>query len=549
MKTKNIKLAAVLLLLFGCQQEVIQLEDPIVTPPVTSGTKGNADFTKFVAIGNSFVAGVQAGALFTDAQNNSLPAIMAKQFAFSGVGGGAFIQPSIKATLGYNLFVSPNPGSDNRVIGRLLLQYGTSKDCVTGLPSPKPSAQLYPLGNLEAVPNPQVNPAFIYTGGKATLNNFGIPAITLGQSLTPATGNWLNPNPAVGFSPFYARLAPPTGTASTSTIIGDAAAAGGTFFMFYLGLDDFFLHAAFGGDPTKAPLTSTSAFAGQYQAAINALLSSNPNLKGVLGNFPDIFVMPHFTSVSYNPIPLDAATASAVSSGFAGYNAALDALVANAAAFGISPELAAQIATRKVSFTASCTNRILITDETLTDLGPYFDGLKNTGAITAAQRTALTPYQRVRQTTATDIIPLSTGSVLGTLVGGNPSQVNGVTVPLGDNYALIPSEITQIKAARDAFNATVSSTVAANSTRLALADINAALAGLVAAKAGVMNGVTITPNINPPTGIYSEDGVHPNTRGYAYLSTVFISAINAKFGATVPQTDISQYSATALPIP
>lgn len=44
-----------------------------------------------------------------------------------------------------------------------------------------------------------------------------------------------------------------------------------------------------------------------------------------------------------------------------------------------------------------------------------------------------------------------------------------------------------------------------------------ALATLVTNKAGVYNEVTITPNINPPTGIYSEDGVHPNNRGYAFL--------------------------------
>ncbi len=49
--------------------------------------------------------------------------------------------------------------------------------------------------------------------------------------------------------------------------------------------------------------------------------------------------------------------------------------------------------------------------------------------------------------------------------------------------------------------------------------------------------------------MYSEDGVHPNSRGYAFLSRVFIEAINAKFGATVPLTDVSQYSATGLPIP
>ena len=81
----------------------------------------------------------------------------------------------------------------------------------------------------------------------------------------------------------------------------------GTFFMFWLGLDDFFLHAAFGADPTKAPLTTTQLSRGNMDAAIGALLGSNPNLKGVVGNFPNIFKMPHFTSVTYNPVPLDAA--------------------------------------------------------------------------------------------------------------------------------------------------------------------------------------------------------------------------------------------------
>src|SRR5690606_36494824 len=111
----------------------------------------------------------------------------------------------------------------------------------------------------------------------------------------------------------YARVAYP-GT-GTSTIIDDATAAGGSFFLFWLGLDDFFLHAAFGGDPTKAPLTNALAFDGQYGAAIGLLLGSNPDLKGVVGNFPNIFAMPHFTAVAYNPIPLDANTAGAVNAG------------------------------------------------------------------------------------------------------------------------------------------------------------------------------------------------------------------------------------------
>jgi hypothetical protein len=530
---KNLKflyiLSAALLISTSCEQELIELTPPEVVTPVDSGTPGSASFTKFVAIGNSFVAGVQGGALFTAGQNNSLPAIMAAQFAKPGVGGGAFVQPSINASLGWNLFVTQPFLADNTkpILGRMLLQ---------GTP-PRPTPQAYAPGNLEALPNPGANLGFIYTGGKATLNNFGVPAIVLGQALIPETGAWAGAGVDPRFSPFYGRLAMPPG--GTTTIIGDAAAAGGSFFLFWLGLDDFFLHAAFGADPARAPLTpatgaGAASFDLQYGGAIQALLGSNPNLKGVVGNFPDIFKMPHFTSVVYNPIPLDATKATALTNTLANnYNGFLNAM-ANAGAI-----TAAERDKRLISFVAG-QNKVLIVDETLTDL---------TAAMNANGAGALVAYARARQTTVADKLPLAAGSVIGTIVGGNPDLVNGVSVPLADQYVLIPTEIEAINNARVAYNATVQAIVTANTTRLALADVNAALDGLVTAQAGVYNGVTITPNINPPTGIYSEDGVHPNARGYAFLSRVFISAINAKFGATVPLTDISKYSATALPIP
>jgi hypothetical protein len=530
---KNFKfisiLALGLLITVSCEQELIVTTPPVVvTPDPITGAPGSADFSKFIAVGNSFVAGVQGGALFTEGQNNSLPAIMAKQFAVSGVGGGDFVQPSINATLGYNLFITQPILSDptKPVLGRMLLQGA----------SPKPTPQAYGVGELEALPNPSLNPGFIYTGGKATLNNFAIPAIVLGQSLIPQTGAWAGAGVDPRFSPFYGRLAYP-GT-GTSTIIGDAAAAGGSFFMFWLGLDDFFLYAAFGGDPSKAPLTPASGagangFDLQYGAAIGTLLGSNANLKGVVGNFPDIFKMPHFTSVTWNALPLDAATAASVTTSLANnYNAFLDGMVL---ATVITADEAAK---RKVTYVAG-QNGILMNDETLTDLSAYMAG----------PYAGLLPYATARQTKNTDILPLSAGSVIGTSVGGDPNKVYGVSVPLPDQYVLIPTEITAINNARAAFNATVAATVNANSSRLALADIDAAMTGLVGAGAAVLNGVTITPNINPPTGFYSEDGAHPNSRGYAFLSRTFIAAINAKFGATVPLTDVSLYSATALPIP
>ena len=518
MRNINRLLYSILFLATACSQDVITLEEPV--GPVEANCEGveagSADFTRFVAIGNSFVAGFQAGALFTEGQNNSLAAILNKQFECAGA-PSEFVQPSINTTYGYNIFVSPNPVG-NVVLGRMLLQGA----------SPRPTPQ---VSGPEAIPNPAVNPSFIYPGGKASLNNFGVQAIVLGQALIPETGNWAGAGVDPRFNPFYGRLAYPGN--GTSTLLTDVIAAQGTFFLFWLGMDDFLLHAAYGGDPAKAPLTAAAAFDAQYKLAVGGLLASNPELKGVVANFPNIFKMPHFTLVAWNAVPLDAATAGSLTSGLAiNYNAFLDGMATN----GL---ITAEEAAKRTLTYAAGQNAVLITDETLTDLSPYMAG----------PYAGLLPYARARQTTRSDIMPFNAASVIGTAIGGDPTKVYGVSVPLPDQYALIPSEIAAIEGARVAFNATVKTVADANSTRVAFADVDQALETLITAQLMVLNNVSLTANINPPTGIYSEDGIHPNSRGYAYLSRAFITAINTTFGATLLPTDVSKYKATGLPIP
>src|SRR5688572_26745795 len=238
-KLLYILLSSVIILATGCEQELIETtpaEQDLtnISPDPCTGSPGSADFSKFVAVGNSFVAGMQAGALFDEGQANSLPAILNKQFACVG-GSSTFNQPNINASLGWNLFVTQPFLTDNTqpIFGRMLLQYGDNISCSTLQPSPLPTMQAYPVGITEAIPNPIANPSFLYLGNKTELNNFGVSAITLGQLLTPGTGNWGDPDPAEGFNPFYARFASNPGS---SRIIQDVAAAGGTFFMFWAGL-------------------------------------------------------------------------------------------------------------------------------------------------------------------------------------------------------------------------------------------------------------------------------------------------------------------------
>lgn len=536
MKKHTIYISAILLIASSCKQDVITLEQP--TPAsTTTPSKGSLDFSKYVAIGNSLTSGYQAGALFTEGQQNSFPLILSKQFSLAQGTTLAFNQPDINSVNGYNsTYSDPTHGI---ILGRLVLYAadGVSADAVPtpsgypGVPAPYNTADL---------PGP-------YTGDRTKLNNFGVPGILLGQVLIPQTGGPSSGNPY--YNGLYARFASNPGV---STIIGDAIAAQPTFFTFDLGNNDILGYATTGGDGS-IPLTTTANFQTYYGTAIAALLNpaTNPNNpKGVVSTIPDVTSIPFFLTVKWNAIPLDATTAAAVNAGFAGYNQILDEIIGNAtlmAGFGFS---ASDLGSRKISFNASSNNSILITDETLTDLGSVFDYLTANSLITPAQRTALVPYEQVRQTTSKDFITLTAGGVLGTLVNNDPTMVNGVTVPLADKYVLLPSEIAEIQTATTAFNGIITTVANTYSSNIAVADVNAVFKSLITSTFVVSDNVTIMPSFAPPFGAFSEDGVHPNSRGYAYLANIFIDAINAKFGPStyVPKASLSDYKGVGLPL-
>lgn len=540
-KYKILTLAFTLLLALGCEQEPIDLKPAEVTPPVTpTGDKGSLDLTKFVTIGNSLVAGTRSGALFTDGQNESLGKIMAKQLAYAG-GSEVFNQPDINSVNGFSS--SPAPGL---VLGRLIFFDPDGKGPRGPAPTPAgtpartvtcPSLVLTP-----AVPAPfnsgQAPAAF--TGNKAALNNFGVPGIILVQTLIPQTGG--PPTNNTAYNGLYARFASNPGT---STILGDAIAAQPTFFLIEIGNNDVLGYATSGASGA-IPMTSVSDFTTYYNTLISTILAARPDAKGVVANIPDVTALPFFFTITYNYIPLDEATATAVMTGLAGYNAAVDAL--KSPNFGGAFGTAEQLDARKVSFTASKTNRILIADETAVDFGPGWDALVAGEFMTAEDRAKLEPYRKVRQATETDLITLSAGSIIGSCVNNNPQAVNGISIPLADQYVLLPSETQEIKTRTADFNSIIADAVANSNNRLALADVNTAFNTFVTNKGDVVDGFPITPSIFPPYAGFSEDGFHPNGRGYAYLANIFISAINAKFGATIPKAKINDYAGNRTPV-
>lgn len=512
-------------LMIGCEQEVAEL-----TPPQEIvGEPGTADFTVFVSLGNSLTAGFQAGALFTEGQNNSYPAIMANQFAMVSE-NNSFDQPDINSVNGYNSTLS-NPGG-GIIRGRLVLFDADGTGPGTPVPAPAGTPGMPAPYNTADLPA-------AFTGNKSELNNFGVPGILLGQVLTPLTGGPSSGNPA--YNALYARFATNPGT---STIIGDAIAKNPTFFSFWLGNNDVLGYATTGGSGAVA-LTDPAAFETQYAAAITQLLAVSADIKGVVATIPDVTTIPFFTTVKYNAVTLDQTKVDQLNPAFAGYNAALDGL--KNPAFGGAFGTAAQLDARKITYAVG-SNPILIADKNAQDLGDGFDALQGAGAITPAQRAALAPYEQVRQASSADIITLSAGSVLGTLVGGNPQLINGVTIPLADQYVLLPAEITAVKERTVAFNNIINDIVADNAARLALADINAKFTSVVTLETRMVDGIPVNATFAPPAGLFSPDGVHPNNRGSAYIARVFVEAINAKFGSTVPLPNIATYNSTGLPV-
>ncbi len=552
MKTNKIASIVILTLLFvgACKQTPIE-PVTVTPPPGPDPDPGSAVLTKFVAVGDSYVAGMQGGALFDAGQSTSIPKILATQFALAG--GGTFNQPDINSVNGFNPTFSVVP---TVIVGRLVLfDADGSLDpdgagCqVSRSAAPRPTnspASTSTCPSTVATPvmpapynsaQSPLDPSFLFAGDKLTLNNFGVPGARIFHAGINNYGQ---------LNPLYGRFATDP---LNVPLIADAASKLGTFHLFNFGAFDILNYATTGGVASNNgtgtnDMTDIGTFTAAYNGTIGAILL-NPTTQVVLVNIPDFTTLPFFTTVLYNQIEFkstncsDAATIAGLNGLFAGYNAALDGLLA-----GSYPGLTAdEVARRKVVYKYG-KNPVLISDETLTDLGAALNGISP----------ALAQFGKTRPATSTDVITLSAGGALGTCAPGPPTGVPaaqwiyGVSAPLPDQFVLIPSETSDILARTALFNGVINDVATANSTRVVVADINTAYKNLLASKVYVSDGVTITPSFAPPAGAFSEDGIHPNSRGCAFTANVIIDAINAKFTAVIPKASLGAYSGTGLPV-
>ena len=471
-------------------------DQPVVQVPVTAGT---ANFSKYVALGNSLSAGYMDGALYIKGQENSWTKILSDQFKLAG--GGEFRIPYMNDNNGA-LLLGGNIITENRLYFR---QTDDDGNPVTPSPTRLPLDQFPPTTEIGV---PLTGP----------FNNMGVPGAKVFHLLAPGYGNVAGV-PSGASNPYFVRFA----SSPSTTILADAAAQSPTFFSLWIGNNDILSYATTGGigvnqisntDPSTYganDITNPNVFASAYSAIVDQMTANGA--KGVVANIPDVTTIPYFTTVPFNPVPLDAAKAGALNSGYAAYNGGL------AVALGAGYISADEKAKRTIQFVEG-QNPVVIVDSYLTNLSAL----------------GLPSY---RMATAEDLIILPASAYIGTLVGGNPNAINGVSVPLADQWVLSKNEVDEVKTANEAFNAIIASVAA--SKGLAFVDAKQLMTDL--SQGGIVsNGFTLTSALVFGTA-FSLDGIHPTARGYALLANEFSKAINQTYGSTLPMVDISKYNA------
>lgn len=460
-------------------------DDEVTTVVEAPATPGTANFSKYVALGDSFAAGYSDGALFIKGQEGSYVNILAQQF--TPAGGGVFKTPLMNDNIGGLLL------GGNVIAGQRMYFNGSAPVTLSNMPTTDVGTKI--------------------TG---PFNNLGIPGAKSYHLVASGYGSLAGVATGVA-NPYFARFA----TSATTTALADAVAQTPTFFSLWIGGNDVLGYATSGGIGVNQTgnlnpatyggndITDPNVFASVYSTLVTSLTSAGA--KGVVANLPYVSTLPYFTTVPFNPVALDAASASQLNVGYAAYNGGLQYAVS------VGLLTSTEATRRTINFKAGA-NAVVIDDSYLTNLIGY----------------GIPSY---RHATNEDLLVLPSSSFIGTKVGGDATKVNGVSVPLADKWILTKDEIAEIKVATDAYNVTIKAI--ADAKGLAFVDTKSIMA-LLSTNGLESNGFTLTSTY-VTGGAFSLDGVHPSPRGYALIANAFMTAINAKYTSTLKPVNLGLY--------
>ncbi|HEX4965636.1 MAG TPA: SGNH/GDSL hydrolase family protein [Thermoanaerobaculia bacterium] len=206
---------------------------------------GQADFSKYVAFGDSLTAGFSSAALLETYQANSYPALLARQFGISGFQQPLVTAPGIGGTPGVGVFT----------LARLV---------PTPVIAPTPG---------QGVPKNLTLPR--------PYDNLGVPGATVHDLLTTKFG---------GFHNLVLRNTDPN---QAFTALQEGLSLRPTFVTLWIGNNDALGAATAGTDQLLTPLAS---FEADYRAIAGAIAASGAKM--AIATIPDVTTIPFVTTLT-----------------------------------------------------------------------------------------------------------------------------------------------------------------------------------------------------------------------------------------------------------
>jgi hypothetical protein len=233
----------------------------------------NVNVASYLAVGDTYTAGISAGGLTRNSQEYSFPNQLAKQFQV--VAGGTFTQPVIDGTgSGYLSFVDVTPLGyvrTRRVAGQAVRSTVINPNACIG---------------------PDTVRLLTRTATPGTLpQNLGVPGLLLSQINTANLGNASNATPGnSNFNPYFERLLPASDNRTYLQAVTTAASSA-TFFTFFQGLDDLMPYIRSGGTCGSAPTTTFANTMKQNAKRILDVLAAGGR-QGIIAKLPNITTIP-----------------------------------------------------------------------------------------------------------------------------------------------------------------------------------------------------------------------------------------------------------------
>ena len=221
------------------------------TPTPTSGV----NLSHYLAVGDSYTAGVSSGGLTRNSQNYSFPNLLAQQFR-GATPGATFTQPLLEEGTGSGFldfadYTPAGPPRISRVAGTAVRGTVINPNACGGADT---------LRLLSRSASSDVLP-----------QNLGVPGLLLGQVEATNLGNEASATPGGTFNPYFSRLLPAADSRTYVSAVTTAAAPA-TFFTFFQGLDDMMVYVRSGGAcGLQLPTVNTLATQNNRTQAIAAL--------------------------------------------------------------------------------------------------------------------------------------------------------------------------------------------------------------------------------------------------------------------------------------